>query len=612
MTNLVGGVGTFEGDPQEQVWITVDAICASCTEADTDVPPFLRAVVGDACPGIYVSKLEALQLSQDAYQEILNAGMQVDPCTFLAYFAPLVFRGDFNVSAPGAEETGGTYLVSATWLLQDRIRVFPIPTYNCWETIERNRTVMWAGAKPVEVSAAMNPEDCRYGPNTGKILVEDGYLSVPGEALTFIKPGTMQLEYLGPLVTVVSAPDLANGETGMPIPPIPSGYPAPPPPVPQPVNIVLDPSMFSDELCHDIVDRGDGFQSLSDIADYYHATSWDEATDYAVRTNVPNHVNMEYTNYVLGLVDPSFWNVLVNGTGSVEPTITLQGVAKAFDTADDTTKKAFLTSVQQQINFLDVWHALALGGTETLVREATTIILKEVTNAPPVLIPEVVLNEAAAATTLVAETSPLGALYLTLTLGADLLKKSTTQVDQIISYECDGELRLNVVADINDDMGLRFSNVHYMQLVMDKLNQLLQCCNPCPETLTQPDEQFLYWGHLTSHGEPPKIESPTYLNISGVLFHVSDNLFPKVYEFGPPELSLLAKFAWRFKDGSYSEIEYVNMDKTSIKAPNEDVVGFMCHCYPGVVLNAEIYTRQPWFPPNGNYGNVNPRPNPYS
>lgn len=611
MANLVGGVGTFEGDPNEEVWVTVAAIDGACTEYDTDVPPFLNAVVGDSCDGVYVSKAEALLLSQQAYQEIIAGGNTVDACTFLLYFAPLVFRDDFVISPPSADQTGGTYLVTADWLLQNRIRTFADPTNNCWETALRVRTILWAGAKPVEVSHVMSPESCFYGTNTAWIQADDGYLSVQGEGLAFIRGGSMQLQYLGPLVTITSPSDLANGVPGMPIPPIPEGYPTPPPPVPPVVSVQLDSSMFSDELCNFIVDHGDGFQSLSDIADYYVATSWDEATDYAVRTNVPNHVNLQYMQYVLTLLSPEFWaslNIPTTGGGT---TITLQGIADAYAIADDATKASLLTAFQRDVNYLDIWQALAIGGEETLLRETTKIFLKEVTEAPPVLVPEVVLDATKAATTLTAETNPVGALYLTLTVGADLLKKKTSTVDQIVSFECDGEKHLNVVADFNDDGGIEFSNIGYMQLVMDKLNQLLLCCNPCPEELTQPETDFLYWGHNTEHGEPQKIISPTYLNLSGVVFHVVTNAFPKVYEFGPPDLALLAKFAWRFADGNYGDIEYINQDKQVVRVPNQDTVGFMCHCYPGVVLNVEIYDKKAWFPPSGIYGDVDPRRNPY-
>lgn len=143
MPDLVGGIGTFNGDPDVPVWITVESICANCTEEDLDVPPFLRSVVGNACPGIFASKLDALQMSQDAYAQIQQYPATLDPCVWLRYFAPLAFRSDFTVNAPTAEQPQGAWQVSGIWLKISRVRTFADPRYNCYETYQRPDSFLW-------------------------------------------------------------------------------------------------------------------------------------------------------------------------------------------------------------------------------------------------------------------------------------------------------------------------------------------------------------------------------------------------------------------------------------------------------------------------------------
>lgn len=263
MANLVGGVATFEGDPEGSVWVTVPSIVAGCGDGDEEVPPFLARVVGDACPGIYATKLDVLQMSQDAYAEITGEFESISPCTWLRYFAPLAFKSDFNISSPGASLRGTSYQVSATWLQNTRIRTFPILEDDCMESIDRVDSFLVFGSKPVEVSTHPALPYCFYPGGVGTVLISGGAASAESFQANFIKPGSLRVVGFNDDGTPVSPSNILNGEVSMPIPPIPDGYPEPP--SAPPLQGQINSDEVSDDVAYDIVRRGQGFQTWWDI-----------------------------------------------------------------------------------------------------------------------------------------------------------------------------------------------------------------------------------------------------------------------------------------------------------------------------------------------------------
>lgn len=265
MTRLAGTISTFEGDPDEMFLVTSDSVIAAAQETDPDIADFLRAAVGSACPGFYVSAADIILDAQAAADEIVSGGNYIPPCVWLRRYAPFLLAADFQQTGTEVDFNSGTWLLSARYLHLNRVRVFPIEENNCWEAIEVNRSFYWNGPRPQIVSSQASPPYCDYPQGASAFSTPGGgrFGNVQGER--DFKNGTATIVLVEPDSTRVTRDNL-TGTPFMPIPPIPDGYPAPPnAPPPLQGQAIVD--ALSDDECRTIVERGDGFQTLWDIGD---------------------------------------------------------------------------------------------------------------------------------------------------------------------------------------------------------------------------------------------------------------------------------------------------------------------------------------------------------
>lgn len=609
MPDLVGGVGTFEGDPDEPVWVTVGSIIAGCGDGDQDVPPFLLSVVGDACPGIYTSKLQVLQMSQNAYALITGNYEQISPCTWLEYFAPLAFKNDFNIQSPGVDNGTGAYQYTALWLRDTRVRTFANPDNNCMEAARIPDTWITYGPKPIEVSAHPSTPYCDFEDGVGKVLAGGGQLFAHNFFASYIFPGSLQVVYLGQVDQNSTPTQILNGDVSMPIPPIPPGYSAPPSAPPLQGGAIVE--ALSDDDCATIVHRGGGFRSLNDIATYADGSSWEEFDDYCVRMLVPNERNLQYFVDLLSEVDDDVWNEILMHVEITYGPLSLEAVQNAYDSASEDVKKLWLRNNLGGYNLFDIWQALALGGNETIVRETSKIILKEVADAP-LLVPSVVITDAIETSVMTAELGAGGEVFLALQLAESEMKnKVVTSLVQVA--DCEKNMSYSVIS-LDDSFGvpgapgyIERNNLSFYQWMANILMMLTRCCNPCIEQHEQDPVLENFWGDQT--GNTPirrALSTSDYTLVNRIEIAVIDNLFPKKYEFGPPDMQLLAKLCWVNSDGEYGPVHFVNMDHQTFEPDIERPAGIFLHCYTGVTLSVQRFTRKTGDPPHNYYdGNFN-------
>lgn len=588
MPDLVGGVAQFGGDPNAPIWVTKDAIIANCVDNDQNVPAFLNAVVGDACDGYLVSKLTVLQDSQDAYQQIIS-GSVPDPCTWLRYFGPLAFAQDFTVTAPTVQDTGGQYLVTAGWLYPYHLVTFAIESYDCWQCNVLQRTQYYAGPKPVELSVPQGLKTCDYEGQKAQIVGAGGQALTENDPFMYlIKAGTMSLQYLGPLLTIVSPGDILNGEVSMPIPPVPDGYPAPPSAPPLQGSAIVE--SLSDDDCVTIVERGGGFRTLADIANYRDGADSGEIADYDERMFVPTGDNYNYFLTLLNQVPVEFWQtvVVVEGTGDGDYVLTLAKMILAYDTADDATKTQWLQEQTASFILFDLLNAFVLADSNQLVAPVCQS-LKTAVESNKVLIPgQVELVPATEDNSLDIQWDINFKAYMKLKLQRSTEMSDNDVVDLTARY-CDGDQPVSVpLLTYRKDDGTLITEAPYKSLILDLLYQIRECCNPCDEYTPNPIQSYFFYGDNTSFAGDPNSESPDIDDLYRVVFNVIEDNFPKVVYFGTTPLKLLAKFAWRDANGRYDRIQWINTDKATFTVPRPGIVGFICHCYTGVALGATV------------------------
>lgn len=169
-----------------------------------------------------------------------------------------------------------------------------------------------------------------------------------------------------------------------------------------------------------------------------------------------------------------------------------------------------------------------------------------------------------------------GEWLLVLTLTQELLKKVDIELVDVSIAECEQNRTMKVPSLIykNPISNERTNQRDFFQGLYNLLSALLRCCPPCLET---------GWvvGAIIEQEGVLSLDTLT----TAIKFDEVANPFPKVYQFGEPPIKLYGKFAWRFLDGTFDEVQFLNMDKQVIYVPEEKTVnGFMWHLNYGVEL----------------------------
>lgn len=291
MAQLVGSVSTFEGDPDENVLVTVPGIIQGSAEFDPDIGPFLQNVVGNACPGFLSTKGGIILDSLVATQEILSNPVVVPPCVWVRRYAPLIFSADFTVKMPYVDFENGEWLLSAKFLSQRRLQIYANPDDNCWEHGNHYKAFLYTGAKPSIVSPHLNTPFCYYQQGVSAFQSNSALVGSVPDGYQYFENGTGNIVLVTPDTGVQPSNPLQGG-VFMPIPDIPSGYP-PPPQSNAPYTGQISASQISDEDCYEIVDRGEGFQTLWDIGDRGEIAQQDEHQWFQTKTYIFGMNNVE-------------------------------------------------------------------------------------------------------------------------------------------------------------------------------------------------------------------------------------------------------------------------------------------------------------------------------
>ena len=591
MANLVGSLATYEGDENEQVLISVPSIIAGCNPNDPTVPDFLRAVVGDACDPYFTTQGAAISAAQAAAEKINLDPFSATSCDWMAYYGPLVFYNSFTIVPTPNEQDDGYWRIFGIWIHVYRTRVFPIPSNNCWEATTRGGARFCAGPRPVIVGSTPNTPYCFWDDNH-ESFTNNGLSPISGPYSDFfIRTGTGTVTYLGPSEDGGPPTTYLQGNVFMPIPPIPDNYPAPPPPPPLQGSAIVE--ALSDDDCITIVERGGGFRTITDIANEYETEPSENRDDYHVRTDSPYAVNVDYIEQILQQISVEFWQTLDlgQGTGGGDYVLTLQKMINAYDAANDDTQTSWLQKNTKSWILFDLLNAFVLADTTELaapVRQS----LKTAVESNKVLLPGVVTSDPTS------ETSDLDIswdiqfkAYMKLKLGRDTMGGANDFATLLARY-CDGDRNFDVpILTYRKPDGTLVTSAPFMQLLLDTMYQIRECCNPCNEAISdnQFDENF--WADHTSFGDDEKTMSMEVPDIYRVTFQVLENNFPKAVFFGTPPLQLLAKFSWLDTDGRFGPIQYVNLNAATFTAPSPNMRGYLCHCYPGVALHASVNQR---------------------
>lgn len=592
MPELVGTIQTFSGDPDETFYVSRQAIAAQCTEFDTTVPPFLEAVVTDYCDGYFSTAQQILDDAQQAARTLTDVPFLGDSCLWLKYYAPLVMRSYFEVPSTPIGDFQGYWRVTAKeFRITGATTIPPDFHVECYYGVWDIKEWQFRGKVPTVVDGGTDELLCGH-PLFDKIQIDElEFLSSPAGSSRF-KKGSVSFVLLTD-DTEYSDPGLGYvpGGAFMPIPPIPDGYPAPPPTPPLQGSAIVE--ALSDDDCVTIVQRGGGFRSLYDIANYTDATDWDEFDYYCLHMFIPTEHNYSYFLQLVENVPTEFWASLNLGQtgGGSDYVLTLQAMIDAFNEADEDTQKAWLQDNTTNWIFFDILNAFVLADTEQTLRQKLLVILRDMLENPIIFEPVVELHYDLPNSNISFSIDTEGKLKMIIKLGRDTMGNDN-EITEILARYCNGDRSIPTAAlSARTELGGIVNDAKYKQLVVDLLYQIRECCNPCAEPFSENQYDEDFWGDHTSFGEPSKSLSMQVPDLYRVTFQVLENHQPKVVYFGTPPLLLLAKFAWLDSEGRWGEIQYVNLDHTTFVAPSKDIIGYICHCYVGVSLHAQVGTR---------------------
>lgn len=593
---LTGTATKFDGDPEELLLVTPDSILQGYADNTFGEQDYLRNILGCQCPGVYKTKQEFLDDASLAFVEIASKSPVIPPCTWHRLYAPMAFSGDFSKTTgdDGGWSLWGLRGMNVWWR---EPHLFPGGEghYQDWDPIPFQ--ILYWGDRPHREFVGPDQIDIEpyvevfnwVGPAPALTIVDTCMANHFTLCLPLVVYGTETIDKL--------AYERPDGQEGlyMPIPPIPDLGASDPPPLAVCGGFNLN--AVTDVDAADIVVRGGGLRSIGDVAAAYAGDTVENQTTYAQVTQIPNSLNVPELEATIDAATDEQLNEIIDDLLNRDDPAVLQTVRQAYLKGSVEDKTNLLADFAIDTARFEILQQFSQAGSSTTLEEDLTreLLRRGVTGG--VFDTAVEAAAEGEATSMFWRISPIGRVVLVLAIGAELLK-GNTKVENLLARHCNGDEDLVVAVETaRTALGAEVSNKAFMQLLLDKLDQLLECCNPCEEGV-QAGETETFIGFQTTFGAPHRV-SGDYPGIYRVQFNIIEDLFPKVFTFGEPELHLLAKFAWRDNLGRYGPIQYVNIENQEFIVSNDEQRGFMVHCYPGVVLLASIRFKQNWAYPPG-------------
>lgn len=199
--------------------------------------------------------------------------------------------------------------------------------------------------------------------------------------------------------------------------------------------------------------------------------------------------------------------------------------------------------------------------------------------------------------TIVLEYIPPNEIHVILTITPDCLGGATgghmrtfkaTLVDSVCADTSNAPENLEV-AEVVDDTS-NTGQAQFFQRILNKLNQLLRCCNPCPPSA------LISIGEIEDAGTYFAEGSEAGMVIDQIEFRVAEVRNPVDTFLNKPLVRKFGKFAWiAAVDGGTDKLDWINWDfETRFAPPDHKVVGFAWNLDFGVKLSFTVSTKPGW------------------
>jgi hypothetical protein len=256
----------------------------------------------------------------------------------------------------------------------------------------------------------------------------------------------------------------------------------------------------------------------------------------------------------------------------------------AFVAADPTDQVAFLTAMAAVTGFTPS-ALVSVVGSLTVDNQVNILeILFNTLCVQGFIEPQITQLPTGEASTFETQCLPNGHIGLILGIGDDLVPPVSDNT-LIISENCSGaaELIQTPVLIGPDIAGVPTSQSSYFQVLMQKLDALLACCNPCTPVGGITVDLVEGANHILHTG-----------NVVGVAFNLTTDIFRGYFTFGDPEFGMFGKFAWDNSAGAASPVIFINSADQEIDFPRDLNTGFRVYLNPGVSGTCTYFSRTPW------------------
>ena len=256
--------------------------------------------------------------------------------------------------------------------------------------------------------------------------------------------------------------------------------------------------------------------------------------------------------------------------------------------ADDTARRNFLLALKAASEYTtDLVLPIVQGlSCDELCQLVAQVVLPPVP-CPPTVKTQVSIDESLDKTKLLVTGAVCGIL-LDLIFGQDR-SVVDTQVEQLTVGRCGGALEVLQYAGpiAKTAAGATLGTAALFGQIFEMLTALLSCCPPCRE-------HVISAGFLgDKYNKLVLVNDPT-LAVSRFVFVDTSPIESSSSYFAKPQIKLLAKVRWLLRDGSISEVDFVNSDQQERRFFRDDVIGFSYWLYDGVTLDYTCYARPVW------------------
>jgi hypothetical protein len=178
-----------------------------------------------------------------------------------------------------------------------------------------------------------------------------------------------------------------------------------------------------------------------------------------------------------------------------------------------------------------------------------------------------------------------GVVALTLLLGQDVLGGKVNTGTSYLPFETCVEGFAQPVTIpvqlITDGVG---QSVMFTT-ILQALQQLLKCCNPCPETVVPAVIQI--------SGSDQWIPDPTKF-IDRIKFNLISQAFPGDTFLAKPDIIKAFRYSWIYDDGYQSQMYFCNYNTQEIFPDRPNTRGIAYNCYPGITGSLQAFYKAVW------------------